>query len=36
MGAPLGGLILTYLNWRALFFVNPLLGMILLLVGARG
>ena len=28
MGAPLGGLILTYLNWRALFFVNPLLGMI--------
>jgi len=35
MGAPLGGLLLTYLNWRALFFVNPLLGMILLIVGAR-
>jgi EmrB/QacA subfamily drug resistance transporter len=35
MGAPLGGLLLTYLNWRALFFVNPVLGVILLVVGTR-
>ena len=32
LGAPLGGLLLTYLNWQALFFVNPLLGVILLWV----
>lgn len=32
LGAPLGGLLLTYLSWRALFFVNPLLGVVLLLV----
>jgi MFS family permease len=35
MGAPLGGLLLTYFNWRVLFFVNPFLGVILLLVGSR-
>jgi EmrB/QacA subfamily drug resistance transporter len=35
MGAPLGGLLLTYLNWRVLFFVNPFLGVILLVAGAR-
>jgi EmrB/QacA subfamily drug resistance transporter len=35
MGAPLGGLILTYLNWRTLFAVNLVLGAILLLVGTR-
>jgi EmrB/QacA subfamily drug resistance transporter len=34
MGAPLGGLLLTYLNWRVLFFVNPFLGVVLLVVGA--
>jgi EmrB/QacA subfamily drug resistance transporter len=35
LGAPLGGLLLTFLNWRALFFVNPLLGAILLATGSR-
>ena len=35
LGAPLGGLLLTFLNWRALFFVNPLLGVILLATGSR-
>ncbi len=34
MGAPLGGLLLTYLNWRVLFFVNPVLGVIVLVVGS--
>jgi EmrB/QacA subfamily drug resistance transporter len=34
MGAPLGGLLLTYLTWRALFFVNLVLGAILLVVGS--
>jgi len=34
-GAPLGGLLLTYLDWRALFFVNPILGVVLLIVGSR-
>jgi EmrB/QacA subfamily drug resistance transporter len=34
MGAPLGGLLLTYFSWRVLFFVNPFLGVILLLVGS--
>jgi EmrB/QacA subfamily drug resistance transporter len=33
-GAPLGGLLLTYLDWRVLFFINPLLGVMLLLVGS--
>jgi EmrB/QacA subfamily drug resistance transporter len=32
-GAPLGGLLLTYLDWRVLFFINPFLGVILLVVG---
>ena len=35
LGAPLGGLLLTFLNWRALFFVNPLLGALLLATGSR-
>ena len=35
LGAPLGGLLLTFLNWRFLFFVNPLLGVILLATGSR-
>jgi EmrB/QacA subfamily drug resistance transporter len=35
MGAPLGGLILTYLSWRVLFSVNLVLGVVLLLVGIR-
>jgi MFS family permease len=35
MGAPLGGLLLTYLDWRALFFVNPVLSVIVLVVGSR-
>ena len=35
LGAPLGGLLLTFLNWRALFFVNPLLGVILLATGSH-
>lgn len=34
MGAPLGGLVLTYWNWRALFWVNPVLGVILLVAGS--
>jgi MFS family permease len=34
LGAPLGGLLLTYLNWRALFWVNPFLGAILLVVSS--
>jgi EmrB/QacA subfamily drug resistance transporter len=35
MGAPLGGLILTYLSWRALFVVNLALGVVLLVIGTR-
>jgi EmrB/QacA subfamily drug resistance transporter len=35
MGAPLGGLILTYLSWRVLFSVNLILGVILLVSGLR-
>ncbi len=35
LGAPLGGLLLTYLDWRALFFVNPILGVVVLVVGSR-
>jgi EmrB/QacA subfamily drug resistance transporter len=35
MGAPLGGLLLTFLDWRYLFFVNPVLGVIVLAVGSR-
>jgi len=35
MGAPLGGLLLTFLNWRALFFVNPVLGIILVAAGRK-
>jgi MFS family permease len=35
LGAPLGGLLLTFLNWRALFFVNPLLGLVALALGSR-
>ncbi|MFW6112883.1 MAG: MFS transporter [Thermodesulfobacteriota bacterium] len=35
LGAPLGGLLLTFLSWRALFFVNPLLGLVVLVLGSR-
>lgn len=35
LGAPLGGLLLTFLSWRALFFVNPLLGLAVLVLGSR-
>jgi EmrB/QacA subfamily drug resistance transporter len=34
-GAPLGGLLLTFLSWRVLFFVNPVLGLILLALSSR-
>ncbi len=35
MGAPLGGLLLTWFNWQTLFFVNPLLAVLALAVGRR-
>ncbi|MEJ2071315.1 MAG: MFS transporter [Syntrophobacterales bacterium] len=35
IGAPLGGLLLTFLSWRALFFVNPLLGLVAVTLGSR-
>lgn len=35
LGAPLGGLLLTFLSWRALFFVNPILGLVVLALGIR-
>ena len=35
LGAPLGGLLLTFLSWRALFFVNPFLGLVVLTLGHR-
>jgi MFS family permease len=35
MGAPLGGLLLTWFDWQALFFVNPILGVMALAVGSR-
>jgi EmrB/QacA subfamily drug resistance transporter len=35
MGAPLGGLLLTWFDWQALFFVNPILGVMALAVGRR-
>jgi EmrB/QacA subfamily drug resistance transporter len=35
LGAPLGGLLLTFVSWRFLFFVNPLLGLVVLVLGSR-
>jgi len=35
LGAPLGGLLLTFLSWRVLFFVNPVLGVVVLALGSR-
>ena len=35
IGAPLGGLLLTFLSWRALFFVNPLLGLVVVALGSQ-
>lgn len=35
MGAPLGGLLLTWFNWQTLFFVNPLLAVLALAAGSR-
>jgi len=35
LGAPLGGLLLTFMSWRVLFFVNPLLGLVVLALGSR-
>lgn len=33
LGAPLGGLLLTWFDWRTLFFINPGLGLLALAVG---
>ena len=35
IGAPLGGLLLTFWDWHALFFVNPVLGLVVLTLGSR-
>jgi len=35
LGAPLGGLLLTFLSWRALFFINPILGLVVLILSSR-
>ena len=34
VGAPLSGLLLTFLSWRSVFFVNPILGMMVLALGS--
>ncbi len=35
VGAPLSGLLLTFMSWRSVFFVNPILGVLVLAVGSR-
>jgi len=35
MGAPLSGLLLTFLSWRTVFFVNPILGALVVVVGSH-
>jgi EmrB/QacA subfamily drug resistance transporter len=35
IGMPLGGLILTHLSWQAVFWVNPVLGLLALMAGHR-
>jgi MFS family permease len=35
IGTPLGGVILTHLNWHAVFLVNPFIGVLALMAGSR-